>query len=128
MSADNLPGHSCGDGADDGAYQFPALDAAAPRVINLVDWVGRYVEVQWDGSARLYYGFFATEALADAGFDKTTATANHGAKVPTGPSWVRPTSDKQFRVPAGRTFLRLEPASGSERCIVRKAEGAPAEV
>ncbi len=128
MSADNLPGHSCGTETDDGAYQFPALDAASPRVINLTDWAGDFVEIQWDGAVKLYYGFFATQAAADGGFDKATATADHGAKVPTAPGWVNAASDKQGRVPKTRCFLRLEPVSGTGRCLVRQAEGSPAEV
>lgn len=128
LSPDFVPGPRCGGNADgtadahDGAYQFPAL--ATGQVIDLTAWGREYVRITWIPAAatdELIYGFFATEELADTGFDVTTDSSGDPATiVKTAPDMLA-AGYVDTGVPPNRLFLRIEPSAGSGRAIVRSS-------
>jgi len=110
----------------EGAYQFPSIDDNGD-IIDLSAW-GRdqYITIQWlPGTVgdRLLFGFFATEALADDGFDVSTDSGGGAGIVPNAPGWIDAGS-VDVAIPARYPFLRIQSSSSNNGfAVVRSSDG-----
>lgn len=122
---DRIVGHRVGDGGRRvGAYQYTALASSGAIIDIPSDQKGEYLTLEWypdTAGAILYYGFFPTLALAQAGFDlaSDSPTSPPVTVVFGAPLWLE-RGEKDVTVPAdGRNlFLRLEPSVGVGRVAV----------
>jgi len=127
MASRNV-GPRSGDGAREGAYQFPVL--AAEVGLDLSAWRGEQIELVTEPTVAGELLFFLFVDDVATLIDETTASAGGPpvAKVPEAPSWIGGArgSSTFVSVPNSRDriVLKLKPETGSpQRVTVRQAEG-----
>jgi hypothetical protein len=89
---------------------------------------GQFVKIAWlptvpaASAGVLFYGFFADETAANAGFDAATSSdASGDDPIMTAPEFIE-RGKEQVIVPQGLPWLRVEASLATGRCTVSESD------